>query len=57
MIEEAEDVMDAVQERDELVAQERRQQTEHNESESEGDNGASSEVSEGILEVSAQESK
>jgi len=57
MIEEAEDVMDALQERDELVAQERRQQTEHNESDSEEDNGASSEVSAGILEVSAQESK
>ncbi|KIM78217.1 hypothetical protein PILCRDRAFT_599929 [Piloderma croceum F 1598] len=54
MIEEAEDVMDALQERDELVAQERRQQTEHNESDSEEDNGASSEVPEGIPEVSAQ---
>jgi len=48
MIEETEDVMDALQERDELVAQERRQQTEYNKSDSE-DNGASSDVQEGIL--------
>ena len=55
MIKEAEDVMDALHERDELVAQERREQMEHNESDSEEEaSSEASEAPEGILEVSAQ---
>jgi len=54
MIEEAEGVMDTIQERDELAAQRRRRQMEHNESDIEEDNDASSKVPEGILEISVQ---